>query len=578
MTASAKNARTDTMIEAMPLRLWPGVIIVAVQWFLRFVLPQIAPDALPIGVMGGLGGGLLILIWWVFFSRASKADRWGGLVLIIVAMAVFSRLTHVSVSTGFLGMMFFIYTIPFFGLGLVLWAVSCGKQPQALRRATLIAAILISCGGLTLVKTAGFSADGNSDFSWRWAETAEDRLLTLAEEETTLAPSFETVEDGPVWPGFRGENRDNILHNLRIETDWSTHPPVELWRRAVGPGWSSFSVHGNRFFTQEQRGEEEMVSCYNATTGQPVWKHSDSARFWESNAGAGPRGTPTLSGNAVYSLGGTGIVNALNISDGSLIWTRNAASDTGAKLPGWAFSGSPLVVDDLVIVAASGALIAYDAQTGDLRWKGPAGGEAYCSPHLAIIQGTPQILHLSGDGISSVSPTDGTVLWDHAWSGYPIVQPALTSEGDVLFSAERASGMRRLSLTTDSEGWKVEERWTSTRMKPYFNDFAIHKDHVYGFDGSIMACMDLADGGRKWKGGRYGNGQFLLLADQDLLLVLTEQGELALVKAIPDQFMEVARVPAIEGRTWNHPVLAGDILLVRNDKEMAAFRLPLASK
>jgi hypothetical protein len=156
------------------------------------------------------------------------------------------------------------------------------------------------------------------------------------------------------------------------------------------------------------------------------------------------------------------------------------------------------------------------------------------------------------------------------------VQPAQTADGDLLMSVSDSSGIRRLAVTHGSSGWSAEERWTSTGLKPYFNDFVVHKGYAFGFDGSILSCIELKDGQRKWKGGRYGQGQLLLLPDQNLLLVLSEQGELALVGASPDQFTEFARFPAIEGKTWNHPVLVGDVLLVRNGEEMAAFRLSLA--
>jgi outer membrane protein assembly factor BamB len=183
--------------------------------------------------------------------------------------------------------------------------------------------------------------------------------------------------------------------------------------------------------------------------------------------------------------------------------------------------------------------------------------------------------------VTSVTPANGTPLWKHAWAGMPILQPAQTADGDVLFAAGDLAGggmgTRRLAVAHGSGGWTVQERWTSTALKPFFNDLVVHKGHAYGFDGSILACIDLQDGTRAWKGGRYGHGQLLLLPDQDLLLVLSEEGELALVKATPDQFAEVARFPAaLQGKTWNHPVLAGTVLLVRNGEEMAAFRMSRA--
>jgi outer membrane protein assembly factor BamB len=281
----------------------------------------------------------------------------------------------------------------------------------------------------------------------------------------------------------------------------------------------------------------------------------------------------------VYTFGATGILNVLNAGDGAVVWSRNAASDTGTKTPQWGFASSPLVAGDMVIVATAGQLIAYDLVTGARRWSGPARGVSYSSPQLVTIDGVAQILLLSATGATSVALADGALLWEHAWPGYPIVQPALTGDGDILISISDSSGTRRLAVAHGSSGgWTVAERWTSIGLKPYFNDFVVHNGYAFGFDGSILACIDLKDGKRKWKGGRYGNGQIVLLADQDVLLVMSEEGELALVRATPDQFTELARFPALDGKTWNHPVLAGDVLLVRNGQEMAAFRLSLESR
>ena len=581
------NAQTDEPTRQKPLRLWPGVVAVVLQWLARFGVPIFVPAATLFGVIGGVVGGLAIVVWWAFFSRAPRSERWGAVVLMIVALVATPRILHESIATAGMGMMFFIYAIPVLSLAFVVWAVASRRLADGPRRAAMVATILLACAAWTLVRSDGITGDGAAEFAWRWSETPEQRLLAQAADEPTLLPSAPATktgaegETGADWPGFRGPDRDGIIPGVRIETDWSRSPPVELWRRPIGPGISSFAVRGDLLYTQEQRGDDEVVASYHVTTGEPVWRHRDADRFWDSHAGAGPRATPTLSNGRVYTFGATGILNALDAGDGAVVWSRNVASDTDVQVPFWGFASSPLVVDDVVIVAASSALVAYDLATGDPRWfgPGPVGGESYSSPHLLTIDGVEQVLLMSGAGATSVAPATGTVLWEHPWPGAPIVQPAQTADGDVLISTAGLSGalgLRRIAVAHGHGGWTLEERWTSNRLKPYFNDFVVHDGHAFGFDGSILACIDVEDGTRTWKGGRYGHGQLVLLADQDLLLVLSEQGELVLVEAAPDQFTELARFPAIEGKTWNHPVLVGDILLVRNDHEMAAFRLSLA--
>jgi outer membrane protein assembly factor BamB len=468
-----------------------------------------------------------------------------------------------------------------------------------------------------MVRTDGIMGETGSQITWRWIPTAEQRLLAQAPDEpaapptavepaptaaaastttvpspvaaptvplataTTAAPAAATVSRASTmsaaeWPGFRGPARDGVIRGVRIATDWAASPPVAMWQRPIGPGWSSFAVRGDVLYTQEQRGDEEIVGSYRVSTGQPIWRHRDAARFWESNGGPGPRGTPTIDGDRVYSFGATGILNALDARTGAVAWSRDVAADSDTKVPMWGFASSPLVVGDLVAVAAAGRLAAYDRATGQPRWLGPPRGAGYSSPHLVTIDGVAQILLLSSAGATGVSPADGKILWTHDWSGGAIVQPGQLPNGDILINSIASTGgvgLRRLGVARDGDSWRVEERWTSTGLKPYFNDFVIHKGYAFGFDGSILSCIDLEDGKRAWKGGRYGSGQLVLLAEQDLLLVLAEEGELALVSATPDKFTEVARAPALTGKTWNHPVVVGNILLVRNGEEMAAFRL-----
>jgi outer membrane protein assembly factor BamB len=599
-----------------PLRVWPGVVIAIIILLLRFGLDH--PQAMFIRWIGGLAGSLAIILWWLFFSRAPLIERVGAILLMIAGLFATSQFVHISIR----GFIFCILAIPVVSLALVAWAVATRDLSNRVRRITMVATILLACGVWTLIRNNGVTGEFDTELAWRWSETPEERLLAQSKDEVVELPpapaqtkppdkkilpqvadqAKKVTEDKPTgkqptttiatptsapakvvsevseaeWPGFRGPERNGIVHGVRINTDWSASPPVELWRRPIGPGWSSFAVDGDRFYTQEQRGDYEVVSCYNLKSGKPVWRHRDAARFWEPAAGAGPRSTPTIHNGRVYALGATGIMNALNASDGSVIWSRNAASDTGAKLPNWGFTSSPLVIDNIVIVATSGSLVAYNVATGNPQWFGPKNHHGYSSPLKLTIDGIPQVLLMSSSGLTSVDPSNGKVLWENLFKpSNGIIQPALVADGEILVAEGDMppTGIRRISVDRGHTAWRVKERWKSIGLKPHFNDFVIHKGYAFGFDGSFLSCIDLQNGERKWKGGRYGHGQMLLLADQDLLLVLSEKGEVALVNATSDQFSEIAQFKAIEGKTWNHPVVVRNVLLVRNGEEMAAFRL-----
>jgi outer membrane protein assembly factor BamB len=547
------NKKTNGPTQQRPLRLWPGVVIVILQWLIRFVIPVIIPNAIAFGIFGGLFLGLAVVVWWIFFSRAPRSERWIAVVLMIAALAATSQIIHKSLATAMMGMMFTVYSIPVLSIAFVAWAVASRRLSGVPRRASMVAAILIASGFWALLRTNGMDGESHQDFAWRWAKTVEecllektgDKLMIISQDSAAMAKEAE-------WSGFRGINRDGIIHGVRIKTDWAKSPPVEMWRRSIGPGCSSFAVLGTLLYTQEQRGEYEMVTCYNLNTGEPVWKHSDTARFWDSHAGAGPRSTPTLIKGRVYTLGATGILNVLDARNGAVVWSRNAAQDTDVKIPGWGYTSSPLVVDSVVIVAIAGKLVAYDLVTGNQRWAGPDGGESYSSPHLITTDGVRQVMFMNQEGAASFSPANGRELWKLQFpNSAPVIQPAIINESDILFGVGDATtpvkGMRRIAVKNGSGGWTLKECWTSDQFIPYFNDFIVHKGYVFGFEGPYLACIDIEKGNRRWKGGRYG-GQLILLADQDLLLVLSEKGELALVMATPEQFKELARSPQLKAR------------------------------
>lgn len=615
-------------------------MFIALYVLARIVLPFVTDEAGAFLMLIGAVCLVGVVLWWLLFSRAPWLERLALPVVMAVAMAAALQLVHPSIHNGAMGMLPYISGLPVMALAFAAGAIISRRWAPGPRRATMAAAIVLGCIPVLVIRTEGMMGAG-PQLHWRWTETPEERLLAQTASEPELAPvapaaaappaatvppasastasassasatapaspaastpsapappataadaasakpapapPAATVETRAAWPGFRGPERDGVVRGTRIETDWTKSPPVEVWRRKIGPAWSSFAVRGNLLYTQEQRGDDEIVASYRLASGAPVWRHRDATRFWESNAGAGPRATPTLSGGRVYTLGGTGIVNVLDADRGTVIWSHNAASDVDQKVPYWGFAGSPLIADDLVVVAVAGRLIAYDRETGARRWIGESKGMSYSSPHLMTLDGVKQVVLLTDSGATSVALADGKKLWEHEWSGFSSLQPVMIPEGDVLISnggSMGGLGTRRLSVTHGPSGWNTAERWTSNGLKPYFNDLVVHKGHAYGFDGRILACIDLTDGTRKWKGGRYGNGQLVLLPEQDLLLVLSEDGELALVSATSDGFKELARATALEGKTWNHPVLVGDLLLVRNDQEMAAFKLSLAPR
>jgi outer membrane protein assembly factor BamB len=404
----------------------------------------------------------------------------------------------------------------------------------------------------------------------------------LAPARTAAAPGVEPSHDPgsapPDWTGFRGASRDGHYQQGPIVTAWpAAFPP--LWKQPVGGGHASFAIASGRAFTIEQRGDEEVATAYDVRSGRELWAHGWRGAFRESMGGDGPRATPTWYDGIVYALGAEGELRALREGDGTRLWRTNILSDAGAANLEWGMAASPLVVDDLVIVAPGGrsgrSVLAYDRRSGRQVWGALDDKASYAAPQLATIHGVRQVLIFSSSRLASVRPEGGGLLWDFEWrggggAGINVAQPIVLGDR-VFISTGYGVGSAMLQVHRTSDTWSATELWRSSRMKNQFTSSVHHDGFIYGLDEGILACISAADGERRWKAGRYGDGQVLLASGH--LLVSTDTGDLVLVRATPDGHQEIARSPAVTGRTWNHPAIADGILLIRNSNEMAAFDL-----
>jgi outer membrane protein assembly factor BamB len=382
----------------------------------------------------------------------------------------------------------------------------------------------------------------------------------------------------PYWTDFRGPFRDGHYREQPIRTNWPAGGLKPLWKQPVGGGYASFVIAGNHAFTIEQRGPQEVVSGYDVRTGRELWTNGWNALFTESLGGDGPRATPTWADGIVYALGATGELRALNDGTGRVLWRTNIIDDNGATNLDWGMAASPLVVGDTVVVLPGGpngrSVVAYHRRTGKRAWSALGDKQAYSSPMLVTLGGVRQIVVFSATRLMGLSPDRGELLWDYAWQtpfDINAGQPLLVGDNRIFLSSGYGTGAAVIELTPSGSRFSVREVWRNNRMKNQFTSSVLHEGFVYGLDEAILACLDVATGQLRWKGGRYGYGQVLLANGH--LIVLAENGDLALVRATPERHEELARFPVLNGKTWNHPAMADGHLLIRNLAEMAAFDL-----
>ncbi len=379
------------------------------------------------------------------------------------------------------------------------------------------------------------------------------------------------------WGEFRGANRDGVYAEGPILTSWPADGLKPLWRQPAGGGYASFAIARGKAFTIEQRRGKEVVVAYDVATGRELWTHGWDAHFQEAMGGPGPRATPTWHAGRVYALGAAGEFRLLEADSGKLVWSKNILADAKTENIMWGMSNSPLIVDDKVVVTPGGrgsSVVAYHKHSGARVWGSLDDQAAYTSPAVVTLAGQRQLIVVTASRITGLAIADGRLLWEYPWvTMYEInsAQPIVIDANHVFVSAGYDHGSILLRIHQGDGGFTAQRVWENKNLKNRFNSSVLHQGHLYGYDEGILACIVARTGERKWKGGRYGYGQALLAGSH--IIVLTESGELALLKATPKSHQEVARFPAIEGKTWNHPAIAGGVLLVRNAREMAAFRI-----
>jgi len=590
-------------------RIWPAAALAAIFWTFYAIAGALDLGNFSTFLMRFGATALLLLlfcIWWLVNRNIPFKERLAALAAAVVGgIVALTILRHPSVVWPAL----LFYGTPGIITAWILWLLVTRRSSLGFQRLGLYGIPLLFWIASAMVRMEGLSGENYPVFRWRWSPTAEEQFLAhrvrfdahKAGQRQAEANAEPLVAGPHDWPRFRGPNFDSAVHGVTIATNWAESPPKLLWRRRIGPGWSSITVVDGRVFTQEQRGDSEAVVCFDAQTGDELWSHEDKARFYEELGGVGPRATPTFADGMLYALGATGILNCLDAATGGLKWSQDivpaevkaaeqdpeSAPDEGPKRPIWGYASSPLVVEDMVVVFAGGdretSLVAFKTDSGELAWRAASGRHSYSSPQLATLDGIEQVLYLSNDELTSINPATGENYWrfESAYKDFfPSIQPHVIGSNEVLLSFTEAGGTMLLEVKRADDDWQVTPVWKNgTRdLKPYFNDFVRYEDSLYGFDGAMFASVDVKTGKRQWKKGRYGAGQVLLLADQGVLLVITEEGEAVLVAADPEKHRELGRFKAIQGKTWNHPTIVDGRLCVRNAEEMACYELALESE
>jgi outer membrane protein assembly factor BamB len=522
-------------------------------------------------------------------TRTKRPPTWLLVVLfVLAAVVVFLRLGDAFGDRGVRNAISGVLVLLAAALACA-WFVFLSGFARRARAGVALGVVLPVAAFAALVEVRGYSGSMIPDFGWRFAK-GRGPLVPVEPLEAGLDVATSAPTD---FPGFLGARRDAHVRGVTLARDWDARPPELLWRHPIGAGWSGFAIVNGVAVTLEQRGDEETLSAYELATGALRWVHGWPAHFDQYLAGEGPRSTPTIAGGRVYALGAEGDLVCVDGARGELVWQRDLLADFGVtpeleeKHLTFGRANSPLLTDGRLVVPAGGVagghmagLVAYDPATGGVLWEGPPRQISYSSPTRATLAGVDQLLIVNEDTLSGHEPATGALLWEHDWPGVSS-NDASSSQAvplppkRVFVSKGYSIGAMLLELDEEDDGTLTPRVvWADGRaLRTKFTNVVVHAGHLYGLSDGILECVVLEDGARVWRAGRYGHGQILLVGE--LLLVLTEEGELVLVEPTPDEpARELGRLQALEGRTWNTLALSGDLLAIRNGEEAAVYRLP----
>jgi outer membrane protein assembly factor BamB len=460
--------------------------------------------------------------------------------------------------------------------GVLGWFLLLSRFSFRTRLAGLVGLAILGGLGAACFRFRGIDGDRLPVIEWRWARSTPSVAPAAATNPAVAAAFVQPTRAGD-YPQFQGPGRDSRLPDARIGTNWLVSAPSLVWRQAVGEGWSGFAVSGQRAVSLEQSGDQEVVFALDLATGNRLWASPYPARYASSDAGNGPRSVPTIADGRVFTAGATGIIRSWDLATGKAGWQMDLVRDLGARIPEWGYSASPLVSRGLVWVPAGvqgRSMVALDAATGQVRFGGGNSPAAYSSPIAGTLGGREQILCLNDHGLAGHDAADGKLLWEQPIPAAPhVAAPVVVGPDRVLVSVGYGKGTFLIGVGQDGAGqWTNGVVWKSIRLKSKFANILPVGDTLYGLDDGALVALDMATGALRWKERRYGHGQLLWVGGR--LLVGAESGEVALVDVRPEGMQELGRFRALADKTWNPPALVGDLLLLRNDREAACYRLP----